>query len=367
MAKNKIVYGNETLIDLTDDTVSANNLLSGATAHDRSGTQIVGSVSVPTNLDDLSDVNISSPTSGQALVYDSGNSEWVNGTVSGGHVIENDSGTDLTQRSNLQFKGTYSQDDSTNDRTIVNVTRTMTSQQFGQLASAEKAGLIIVTDDPASELDADDIAYDNTSSGLTATDVQSAIDEINLTNGGTIKNMLTIAVDNNTTSLVTSQLNLGNSTPVGTVGNTAGAIALFADTQYVSYIVSRSLTADRVMYMPDKAGTFALTRDVSDFTNLGDCGIGESVDITNKNYNNYIATVVITSMSPNLYFPFSIERGNLGSTAVKFLQGSWITASYGQAIELLASNTSIKLNSVYVNGTQLTGNARMYVAGRYPV
>ena len=49
MAKNKIIYGNETLIDLTDDTVSANNLLSGATAHDRSGTQITGSVVIPTD------------------------------------------------------------------------------------------------------------------------------------------------------------------------------------------------------------------------------------------------------------------------------------------------------------------------------
>lgn len=42
MAKNKIVYGNETLIDLTEDTVSSENLLSGATAHDRSGEQIQG-------------------------------------------------------------------------------------------------------------------------------------------------------------------------------------------------------------------------------------------------------------------------------------------------------------------------------------
>ena len=35
MAKNKIVYGNETLIDLTEDTVSSENLLSGATTVDQ--------------------------------------------------------------------------------------------------------------------------------------------------------------------------------------------------------------------------------------------------------------------------------------------------------------------------------------------
>ena len=35
-------------------------------------------------LNDLSDVDISSPTDGQALLYDANNQEWVNGTVQGG-------------------------------------------------------------------------------------------------------------------------------------------------------------------------------------------------------------------------------------------------------------------------------------------
>ena len=42
MAINKIIYGGNTLIDLTGDTVSAATLLSGATAHDNSGTVITG-------------------------------------------------------------------------------------------------------------------------------------------------------------------------------------------------------------------------------------------------------------------------------------------------------------------------------------
>ena len=48
MAKNKIIYDGQTLIDLTGDTVTANTLLSGATAHDRSGTQISGNVAFVT-------------------------------------------------------------------------------------------------------------------------------------------------------------------------------------------------------------------------------------------------------------------------------------------------------------------------------
>lgn len=39
---NKVVYGGKTLIDLTGDTVSKDKLLSGVTAHDKSGAKITG-------------------------------------------------------------------------------------------------------------------------------------------------------------------------------------------------------------------------------------------------------------------------------------------------------------------------------------
>lgn len=42
MAINKIIYGGDTLIDLTSDTVDASHLLSGYKAHDRSGAIITG-------------------------------------------------------------------------------------------------------------------------------------------------------------------------------------------------------------------------------------------------------------------------------------------------------------------------------------
>lgn len=40
---NKVVYGGNTLIDLTGDTVTAETLASGVTAHDKSGATITGS------------------------------------------------------------------------------------------------------------------------------------------------------------------------------------------------------------------------------------------------------------------------------------------------------------------------------------
>lgn len=42
MAKNKIIYGNDILIDLTSDSVTSGTLAQGATAHDKGGNQIVG-------------------------------------------------------------------------------------------------------------------------------------------------------------------------------------------------------------------------------------------------------------------------------------------------------------------------------------
>lgn len=42
MAINKIIFGSETLIDLTSDTITADKLTSGITAHDMSGATITG-------------------------------------------------------------------------------------------------------------------------------------------------------------------------------------------------------------------------------------------------------------------------------------------------------------------------------------
>lgn len=39
---SKIIYGNQTLIDLTSDNVTADKVLSGYTCHDKSGAQITG-------------------------------------------------------------------------------------------------------------------------------------------------------------------------------------------------------------------------------------------------------------------------------------------------------------------------------------
>lgn len=45
MGNSKVIFGDETLIDLTGDTVTPDTMLAGTTAHNRSGEQIVGTAS----------------------------------------------------------------------------------------------------------------------------------------------------------------------------------------------------------------------------------------------------------------------------------------------------------------------------------
>ena len=49
---NKVVYGNRTLIDLTSDTVTKDKILSGFTAHDKSGAIITGNCDFDVNSTD---------------------------------------------------------------------------------------------------------------------------------------------------------------------------------------------------------------------------------------------------------------------------------------------------------------------------
>lgn len=49
---NKVIYGSRTLIDLTGDTVQADKILSGYTAHDKSGAPVTGSCDFDVNSQD---------------------------------------------------------------------------------------------------------------------------------------------------------------------------------------------------------------------------------------------------------------------------------------------------------------------------
>ena len=96
MAINKVVYGNDTLMDLTNDTVEASNLLEGETAHDRSGTPVTG-------------------------------------TAKQGHTIWNKIKSALTQRSKLWFKDAKVSDNSSESATVVEVLQSISENDFDSL------------------------------------------------------------------------------------------------------------------------------------------------------------------------------------------------------------------------------------------
>lgn len=80
MAINKVIYGGETLIDLTSDTVIAEKMLSGYTAHDKSGALVTGTCT--------NDVNSGDATAAAAEVL-SGKTAYARGSKVTGSMVNN--------------------------------------------------------------------------------------------------------------------------------------------------------------------------------------------------------------------------------------------------------------------------------------
>lgn len=82
MAINKVIYGGNTLIDLTGDTVTASDILAGKKAHDKSGAQITGECTYD------SDTTDATAAAGDIL---SGQTAYVNGNKLTGSMTNNGS------------------------------------------------------------------------------------------------------------------------------------------------------------------------------------------------------------------------------------------------------------------------------------
>lgn len=131
---NKVVFGNDTLVDLTEDSVTANTLLEGETAHSASG-------------------------------------EPITGTAKQGHIIWNAIKTALTpQRLKLWFADAKVTDDSTEQATKVEVVQLIDDES--ELTNAPDGVYQGDYDDaPEDVLDASMVAYGEGS-------VEDALDEL---------------------------------------------------------------------------------------------------------------------------------------------------------------------------------------------
>ncbi len=84
MAVNVVKYGNQTVMDISDSTTTSDNLLSGEVGYSANGNRVVGALTVPDELNDLGDVNITQVVNGQVLKYNSTTQKWENSNESGG-------------------------------------------------------------------------------------------------------------------------------------------------------------------------------------------------------------------------------------------------------------------------------------------
>ena len=156
------------------------------------------------SLSGLSDVTISSVSDGQVLKYDSATSKWVNGTgSSGGHTILNDAGTSLTQRPDLQFKGAYSRDNSTDSTTEVNVVRSMTRAEFDLLSAAEKQGIINITNESTGMA-----TWTDLTGTLTAGSTSITISSADITTNSVIEVFDNLDIPYNSKTLTTGSITL---------------------------------------------------------------------------------------------------------------------------------------------------------------
>lgn len=128
---NKVVYGAKVLIDLTSDTVTADTLLEGTTAHDASGKKITGTMPAGTTLNLSGTFDAFQPTStvwgtnSVTSTDDSGNSlvSTFNGDGSVGEVYTAADGTTITRVSVVNGDGTFTDTYTSSDgSTITKVT-----------------------------------------------------------------------------------------------------------------------------------------------------------------------------------------------------------------------------------------------------
>lgn len=139
MAINKVVFGGNTLIDLTADTVTAEKLLKGTTAHDKAGEVITGTCSYDS---DTSDATISvgemlegksAYARGAKLVGEMRNNGSFSGVItdtnqeitipSGYHDGSGKVGIDATEKAKIKAE------DIREGKTILGVTGTMTGTE----------------------------------------------------------------------------------------------------------------------------------------------------------------------------------------------------------------------------------------------
>jgi hypothetical protein len=184
--------------------------------------ELIGTTEVTISLATTATAGIVKPDGTTISVAADGTITAIGGGGYSGHTIMDDGGSTVSAEENLQFKGAYVEDDSQNDKTVVNVVREMQYSQVASLTDAQKKGIIITEKDVRPTgivITASSTGYSNTTSGLASTTVQGAIDELADGAGGGGGHV----IENQSGSTMTQRANLQflDATPVDDSTNDA--------------------------------------------------------------------------------------------------------------------------------------------------
>ena len=162
--------------------------------------------------------------------------------------------------------------------------------------------------------------------GLLSDNVQDAIEEVNLKQGGNITGNITLNKLNGTASAEGfTYLNIGNGYGTGTDKNSTGIINLFSYKGKMTTLYSTALNVNRTIRFPDKDGILALTKELPlKCTNVNFRSNGSTLNIKVKmdgGFGAYTRTwlmfVSVAGAAPTIQFVHAhTEGGGVPSVSI---------------------------------------------------
>lgn len=235
------IYNLETQVEaiVSEQYDSANVIFDTAPTPGHGVPYVVASENVPDEIEDLTDVTISTPVAGEALVWDG--SKWVNGTVSTVGSIDDLNDVDTTGKAegdSLRYNST-AQEWEAKPTTV-----TLTQAQYDQLkldGDLLDGVYYVITDAPALEYTADDISYDGTTTTvrdmivgtiqtitLPAADWSANLITVNVTGVTATSNQEIFGLEASSPANILNNQNL-QAANIMDAGQAAGTITLYAE------------------------------------------------------------------------------------------------------------------------------------------